>query len=202
MLKEYKLENKTIPNCNTAILISSDYNYNNDMLYFINHHCIVLNMLNKSNISEINDKDLLKYNIYDLKDKKILTKIDELKINIVSNITNNKNNEVFIFFNVLTYLDDEFKNKVINELNNNHKRIINYTSEIEEVLLFDYLIVEDKEKVIMEGKTNQVLKEEKILKKLGFDLPFIIELSNGLKYYELVDETYYNNESLVEDLWK
>ena len=54
----------------------------------------------------------------------------------------------------------------------------------------------------MEGLKEQVLQEEKILKKLGFHLPFIVELSNGLKYYGLVDKIYFKNEELVNALWK
>lgn len=74
--------------------------------------------------------------------------------------------------------------------------------EIEETLWLDYLIVIHEEKVIMEGKSKLVLQEEKILKKLGFNLPFIVELSNSLKYYQLVDKTYFDSLELVEDLWK
>ena len=54
----------------------------------------------------------------------------------------------------------------------------------------------------MEGTKEQVLNEEKILKKLGFNLPFIIELSKGLKLYGLIDKIYFNNEELVSALWK
>ena len=54
----------------------------------------------------------------------------------------------------------------------------------------------------MEGKKEAVLQEEKILKKLGFSLPFIVELSKGLKYYQVVDKIYFNNVELVNDLWK
>jgi len=54
----------------------------------------------------------------------------------------------------------------------------------------------------MEGKKELVLQEEKILKKLGFNLPFIVELSNGLKYYGVIDKVYFNNEELVNVLWK
>ena len=54
----------------------------------------------------------------------------------------------------------------------------------------------------MEGKKELVLLEEKILKKLGFNLPFVVELSNGLKYYGLVNKVYFNMEELVDVLWK
>ena len=56
--------------------------------------------------------------------------------------------------------------------------------------------------MIIEGNTQAVLEEERIIKKLGFNLPFIVELSSGLKYYNIVDKIYYDLESLVNYLWK
>ena len=54
----------------------------------------------------------------------------------------------------------------------------------------------------MEGTKEEILKEEKILNKLGFHLPLLVALSNDLKYYNLLNETYYTKESLVNALWK
>ena len=87
-------------------------------------------------------------------------------------------------------------------LKENNKQIINYTTDIEETLLLEYLMVIQNNNIIMEGLKEDILKEEKILQKLGFNLPFIVELSLGLKYYNLVDNLYFNNESLVNSLWK
>ena len=95
-----------------------------------------------------------------------------------------------------------FEERLIRYLILNKKRIINYTTDIEETLLLDYLVVLHENKIIMEGKKELVLQEEKILKKLGFNLPFIVELSNGLKYYGVIDKVYFNNEELVNVLWK
>ena len=132
--------------------------------------------------------------------KKDLTKIDELKLKILASLNTNKT--VFVFFDILTYLDKDFKERLIRYLILNKKRIINYTTDIEETLLLDYLVVLHENKIIMEGKKELVLQEEKILKKLGFNLPFIVELSNGLKYYGVIDKVYFNNEELVNVLWK
>ena len=71
------------------------------------------------------------------------------------------NSQIFVFFNVLTYLNKDFKEKVMKYLKEHQKRIINYTMEIEETLWLDYLIVIHEEKVIMEGKSKLVLQEEK-----------------------------------------
>ena len=87
-------------------------------------------------------------------------------------------------------------------MKSNHKRIINYTTQIEETLLLDYLVITHENTIIMEGAKELVLKEEKILKKLGFNLPFIVELSSGLKYYGLINKIYFNSKELVDELWK
>ena len=60
----------------------------------------------------------------------------------------------------------------------------------------------DKDQIIVEGKTLDVLKEEKLLKRLGLSLPFMVELSLLLQDYGLIDHIYLNKESLVNYLWK
>lgn len=191
--------NNQIFNYNTSILYSSDYNYNNDISLFSNSKCTII----KKNLKYLNKDisfNILKYfNCLDIFNKKTKTEIDKLKLNILSNLNNPSN--TFIFFNVLTYLDTTFKEKLISYLKSHHKQIINYTNDIEETLLLDYLLLIYQDKIIIEGETKSVLKEEKIIKKLGYNLPFIVELSSGLKYYNLVSDIYFNPESLVNALW-
>lgn len=47
-----------------------------------------------------------------------------------------------------------------------------------------------------------VLKEEKLMKLLGFSLPFYINMSIQLGYYGLVQEIYMNKEDLEAALWQ
>ena len=56
--------------------------------------------------------------------------------------------------------------------------------------------------VAIEGKTMQVLKEEKLLKRLGIGLPFYIDVSLQLNLYNLIDKIYLNKEELADALWK
>lgn len=200
MKKLFTINNKDIYDIDTSILYSSKYNYNNDVIAFLNAGCEVVTKNSTTNLSDIPLSILEDFNCLYLKNKTNLTKIDEIKISILNAITENK--KTIVFIDVLTYLDSDFKEHVIKYLKQANRRIINYTSEVEETLFLDYLIVIYDNKVIMEGNTKEILKEEKILKKIGFNLPFIIELSNGLKYYGLIDKTYYDKESLVNDLWK
>ena len=196
----FNVNNKIIYNINTTILYTSSFNYTDDAIYYLNNNCIVITKDRGMDTFEIPNDIFELFHEEKLIHKKDLTKIDELKLKILASLNTNKT--VFVFFDVLTYLDKDFKERLIRYLILNKKRIINYTTDIEETLLLDYLVVVHENKIMMEGKKELVLQEEKILKKLGFNLPFIVELSNGLKYYGVIDRVYFNNEKLVEDLWK
>lgn len=195
----FKLDNKTINDIDTTIIYPSSFNYNNDAIYYLNNNCVVITT-DRRDYFDISLELYELFNVGYLRTKKDLTKFDELKLNILGSLNSDK--KVYVFFNVLTYLDKEFKEKLIRYLKLANKRIINYTTDIEETLLLEYIIVIHDNLVIMEGTKEQVLNEEKILKKLGFNLPFIIELSRGLKLYGLIDKIYFNNEELVNALWK
>lgn len=196
----FNVNNKVIYDINTTILYTSSFNYTDDAIYYLNNNCIVITKDRSMETFEISNDIFELFHEEKLIHKKDLIKIDELKLKILASLNTTKT--VFVFCNVLTYLDKAFKERLIRYLILNKKRIINYTTDIEETLLLDYLVVLHENKIIMEGKNELVLQEEKILKKLGFNLPFIVELSNGLKYYGVIDKVYFNNEELVNVLWK
>ena len=200
MNKLFEINDKTIYDIDTTVLTTSSFNYTNDAIYYINNNCVVITKNRTTTNYDIPEDLYALFHEEELKNKKDLTEFDELKLKILSCL--NSNNKVFVFMNVLTYLANDFKERLIRYLKLGNRRIINYTNEIEETLLLDYLVVIHEEEIIMEGKKEQVLQEEKILKKLGLNLPFVVELSNGLKYYGLVNKTYFNNKELVDDLWK
>ena len=136
------------------------------------------------------NKDILNnYNSYHIIDKSF--KIEELL-----------QYKKIIFFNVFNELDDVKIKEIYKYLDDNHILYINVTNNMEEVLATKYLIVYDKDKILIEGPTLEVLKNEKLLKRIGLNLPFIVELSLYLKDYNLLDKIYLNKESLVGDLWK
>lgn len=76
------------------------------------------------------------------------------------------------------------------------------TSNLEDALLFPYLLVMGRHGILMEGSTISVLKEEKILKRLGFSLPFMVDLSLQLQSYDLLQQIYLDRKELSEKLWK
>ena len=186
---------------NTTILIPSNYNFKEDAYAYINDpksYTIVLS--NYGSLNNISKPLLTLFNVEYLLEKEELTKQDYIIINILNNIKSGY--QKIIFFDTLTYLPTSFKKQLIAYLKKQNIQIINYTSNIEETLLLEYLIIIYNQSIIMEGLTCDILKEEQILKKLGYNLPFIVELSIGLKYYGLISQIYYDNEGLGDALWK
>ena len=54
---------------------------------------------------------------------------------------------------------------------------------------------------VLEGNKEVVLKNEKLLKKLGFGVPFVVDLSIQLMYYDILDKVYFDVDNLLEALW-
>ena len=79
--------------------------------------------------------------------------------------------------------------------------IILSTNNLEDIVDSDYTYVLDDGEIVIEGKTLSVLQEDILLKKLGIELPFSINLSLMLKFYEIYDniETDYNE--VINKLW-
>ena len=79
--------------------------------------------------------------------------------------------------------------------------IINITTYMDDTLLGDNIIIMDKGKIVLNGTKEDVFEQNDIIKKVGLDLPFIIDLSIKLKYYGLVDRIYFNMEELIDVIW-
>lgn len=107
-----------------------------------------------------------------------------------------------VVFNESWYnLRNNEKKVIIELLKKQNINFVNITSNIEDSLLSDYIVVFDENKKVLEGNTEFVLRNEKILKKLGYGLPFVVDLSIQLTYYDILDKVYYNMDKLTEDLW-
>ena len=68
--------------------------------------------------------------------------------------------------------------------------------------LFDYVHVVDKGQIVLSGATFDVLKEDSKLNRIGLSLPFMVDLSLKLKYYDLVDDIILDMNRMVDTLWK
>jgi len=113
--------------------------------------------------------------------------------------------KVLVLDNILCELDRKDKEKIIPYLKQFVKdgnSVINFTSDIEDSLFGNYMILLDKEKVIASGRTLSILNEEKLMNRLGLSLPFIVDLNKQLMYYEIINEYTLEEEGLVDKIWK
>ena len=94
-----------------------------------------------------------------------------------------KTKEKILFFNSLHFIKDENKKILVEYLKKSKKSFIIITNNIEEVLLTKYLIVIDEEKILIEGQTLGVLKEDKLLKRLGFFFIITIKRLRYIRYH-------------------
>lgn len=182
-------------------------------------------VFNEKMDEEISVKDFLKKTL-----KKLKLSTEEIKIQIaelneyfaLSKIVNKKIKELNLndqtLMKILGYailkptylaLDDLLINLnartkifLLNYLNSKNIFLINVTSEMEDVLFTDYTLCLYDGINAIDGKTLDVLKNEKVLKRLGFSLPFMVDLSIQLKLYGLIGKMYLNKEDMVKNLWK
>lgn len=110
-------------------------------------------------------------------------------------------NKRLIFKNSLYGLKKEEKKEIINLLAKQNINFVNVTCDVEESLFSDYIIVYDEDKKVLEGNMESVLRNEKVLKKLGFGVPFVVDLSIQLNYYDVLKKVYFDLDELVGVLW-
>ena len=97
------------------------------------------------------------------------------------------------------------ENKNIEDLDKFSKiKFICMTNNLDVSLYFEEvdLSILDKGRIVKEGDILSVLDDDSMLNKLGFRLPFMIDLSLKLKYYNLVDKIILDQKEMVEMLWK
>ena len=183
-------------------VVYKDYNFvcktvKDELVYYLKKAFVQIEEV-KMRIKDLNNffdiKDLLNKSVQDLTiSDRVLIKILALALLKPSYLA---------IDNLLTDLYPRTKVLLLNYLNSNNILLINVTSDMEEVLYTDYVLCLYDGISAIDGKTLDVLGNERILKRLGFSLPFMVDLSLQLKDYGLIDKVYLNKESMVKDLWK
>ena len=106
-----------------------------------------------------------------------------------------------VFNEIWYYLSKEEKSELLEILKRINVSFFNINSNVEDVIYSDYVIVYDDDKKILEGNKEMVLRNEKLLKRLGYGIPFVVDLSIQLNYYDIFDTVYYDMDKLTEALW-
>ena len=137
------------------------------------------------------------------RDPNSLGSSDKVKMKILSSLIIKP--DIIVIDNVLSeldYIDKLLVFDILDEYKKNGGIVLNLTNDIEETLYSDKIIIVHDKKLVCEGKTLSVLNEEKILKRLGIGLPFMVELNKYFMDYGMIDKYQLTNEKLVGALWK
>ena len=154
----------------------------------------------ETNIKVNNIDELLIYFDIEVLKNRELSRKDKIVISLLNALALRR--EVLILDNIFNYLDSSFKKKLIKYLKNNNITLINIVTNEEDTLYTDYLIVLYRGEIAIEGPILAVFKEEKLIRRLGFNLPFYVDLSIQLGLYGLLDDIYLNKEAMVKNIWK
>ncbi len=113
---------------------------------------------------------------------------------------------VFILDEALSMVDHFHKHALLEWLKKDakkKKRTIIYVSlDPEDLMYADIVMLWYQNKVFLTGTRKKVLKEDELFRRLGLEMPFVMELYHKLKYYEVVDHPVDTIEKMVDELWK
>lgn len=146
------------------------------------------------------------FQVYNLLERKIslLSKGEKILIEFISAII--KEPEIIVIDECLMYLDNINRNRIIKCLKmlnqKNKTTIINLTKNSEEIFYSDACIIIGDNKVQIDGLNEKIFNNIEFFKKANLKLPFILELSDKLKAYELIKEPIIDINAMIDVIWK
>jgi len=112
------------------------------------------------------------------------------------------NPDFFAIDEIFSILNENDKKKIISYIKENEITFLNVINNLEDTKYGTRIIIMEKFVNIFEGDTLSVLKTDNIIKRLGFALPPVIDLSIELNHYGVLKKVYTKKEELVNELWK
>lgn len=165
---------------------------------------------NLNNEIELIEKRILEisslFKINKLLDKKTSDLTNSEKQILLIAISLLHNPKILLLDNAFSMMDRKTKQDVKKTLKEyqikNKLTIIQATTDLEDTIDTDYLYIMNDGDIILEGEPLTVLKEDTILNRLGLSLPFMVDLSLKLEFYELLDGIEVDINRMVNTLWK
>ena len=142
-------------------------------------------------------------NLLDLESSKLSGGEKQLVVLAAVLVTSPK---ILILDEAFTMVDSIQKEKIFKILTKLHKKmdltILNITHDMEETIYGEDIAIMKEGKIVIHDKKEKIYEDEKLLKQVHLDLPFMAELSSKLNYYHLVDGMIYDMDEMVDLLWK
>ena len=212
--------NKICNRINNNTIYIDNKNINNYDIDFKRKNIVCV--FNDNIFNTITVYDELKYyikKIYgsDIVNRRINDFKDYFKLNMEENITNlNVEDKMYVKIlslliikpslicidDVFTYLNSNMKQRILNYIKDNKITLISVCSDMEELIIYDKILVMNKGSKEYFDSKEVILSNEKIFNDLGLSLPFIYDINNLLINYELINDRHLVLKDLVGILWK
>lgn len=113
---------------------------------------------------------------------------------------------ILILDESLMMIDINERKKLLNIIKDYNVRkkvtIISFTHNLEEAIYSDRLVILNKGKIIVDGQFPDVFDQERVMRKIGLEVPFMVELCQKLRVYGLIDSLEMDMDKVVSLLWK
>ena len=114
--------------------------------------------------------------------------------------------KILILDNFFEGFDKNLKDENLHKLKKFAKKenitIINFSNDMDESFYADNIVIIGEGKVLLKGSKKKVFEKEEVFEKYELERPFVVSLSDKLKFYDLIDKIYFDEKNLVNDLWK
>ncbi|UOE94280.1 energy-coupling factor transporter ATPase [Alkalihalobacillus sp. LMS39] len=114
--------------------------------------------------------------------------------------------KVMVFDEATSMLDPIGRREIISSIQQLHQQekltIISITHDLSEAILADRMIVLEEGNIVVQGKPKDIFKQHDIVRNVGLELPFLIELQEELIQRGLpLSGQSMTEEELVSELW-
>lgn len=192
-------------------LINNDFKYDGEILFdgniiiidgnFNYENILVSKLIKKYYSKNIYNKIINEYNLKSITSEKVSDLNEQDKIKLLFCLKLSSKGDIVIIDNLLNKLNCHNKDIIVKILNKLKIKVINMTNNMEDTLLGENIIIMDKGKIMLNDKKENIFMKYDDIKKIGLDLPFIVDLSIKLKYYGLVNKIYFSMEELIGAIW-
>ena len=107
---------------------------------------------------------------------------------------------ILIFDNAMCFIGTYQKKHLFEYINKKKRTIINITNDSEDMLYGNYVAILMNNKIVCK-KLNEIFNDEKLFIENNLNLPFIVELSLKLKYYDILDNISLDRIEMVDKIW-
>ena len=107
---------------------------------------------------------------------------------------------ILIFDNAMCFIGFHHKKRLFEYMKKKKRTIINITNDSEDILYGNYVAILMNNKIVCK-KINEIFNDEKLFIDNNLKLPFIVELSLKLKYYDILDNISLDRIEMVDKIW-